>query len=162
MFNEITKNAIQKSVREAPGRESCTWWTPDRPGASRPLVGYKISPLLWDKVRRGFPRPRADRRAAADCRPRARNQGVHHRGILEHRRPPGGQEAPQLTAHLAKKNDENVEIPNEASAQAIVAAVDGVDYVVRSVVNKEKRRNPVPPFITRLCSRKPRANFALA
>src|SRR6185436_17113096 len=46
------------------------------------------------------------------------------------------------------KNDENVEIPNEASAQAIVAAVDGVDYVVRSVTNKEKRRNPVPPFIT--------------
>src|SRR5204863_9687296 len=54
----------------------------------------------------------------------------------------------QLTAHLAKKNNENVEIPNEASAQAIVAAVDGVDYIVRSVVNKEKRRNPVPPFIT--------------
>jgi DNA topoisomerase-1 len=53
-----------------------------------------------------------------------------------------------LTAHLAKKNNENVEIPNEAAAQAIVAAVDGVDYVVRSVVNKEKRRNPVPPFIT--------------
>src|SRR5213076_3396298 len=49
---------------------------------------------------------------------------------------------------LAKKNNENVEIPNEAAAQAIVAAVDGVDYVVRSVVNKEKRRNPVPPFIT--------------
>ncbi len=53
-----------------------------------------------------------------------------------------------MTAHLAKKNDENVEIPNEAEAEAIVAALDGADYVVQSVTNREKRRNPVPPFIT--------------
>src|SRR5262249_15761421 len=55
---------------------------------------------------------------------------------------------PQLSAHFIKKNGENLEIPNEASAQAIVTALDGVDYKVKSVGNKEKRRNPVPPFIT--------------
>jgi DNA topoisomerase-1 len=51
-------------------------------------------------------------------------------------------------AHLAKLNDQNVEIPNEAAAQTIVAVLDGAAYVVKSVTNREKRRNPVPPFIT--------------
>src|SRR5260370_1256255 len=55
---------------------------------------------------------------------------------------------PQLTAHLAKKNEENTEIPDQATADAIVKALEGVDYIVRSVTNREKRRNPVPPFIT--------------
>ncbi len=55
---------------------------------------------------------------------------------------------PQLSAHLAKKDGENVEIPNAIEAQAIVAALDGSDYVVKSVANREKRRHPVPPFIT--------------
>ncbi len=55
---------------------------------------------------------------------------------------------PQLSAHLAKKNEENVEISNQAEADAIVATLDGTNYVVRSVTNREKKRNPVPPFIT--------------
>jgi DNA topoisomerase-1 len=55
---------------------------------------------------------------------------------------------PQLSAHLAKKNEENVEIANQAEADAIVATLDGTSYVVKSVTNREKKRNPVPPFIT--------------
>src|SRR6202030_1560206 len=45
-------------------------------------------------------------------------------------------------------NEENVEIANQAEADSIVATLDGTNYVVRSVTNREKRRNPVPPFIT--------------
>src|SRR5262249_47998099 len=40
------------------------------------------------------------------------------------------------------------EIANETAAQAIVSAVEGADYIVKSVTNREKKRNPVPPFIT--------------
>src|SRR5208282_693509 len=39
-------------------------------------------------------------------------------------------------------------IAEEAGAKSIVDTLDGAAYVVKSVVNKEKRRNPVPPFIT--------------
>src|SRR5205085_6400667 len=42
----------------------------------------------------------------------------------------------------------NVDVANQAEADAIVATLDGADYTVRSVTNREKRRNPVPPFIT--------------
>src|SRR6476620_1811639 len=149
MFNEITKNAIQKAFEKP---MAVNLHLVDAQQARRVLdrlVGYKISPLLWDKVRRGLSAGRVqtvalrlivdrEREIRAFVKKEYWSIDVH----LAAKKPP------QLSAHLAKRNDQNVEIPNEAAAQAIVSAVDGVDYVVRSVVNKEKRRNPVPPFIT--------------
>jgi DNA topoisomerase-1 len=149
MFNEITKKAIEKAF-ETP--TAVNLHLVDAQQARRVLdrlVGYKISPLLWDKVRRGLSAGRVQTVALRLIVDREREikafQTREYWTIDTHL---AAKKPPQLTAHLAKKNNENVEIPNEAAAQAIVAAVDGVDYVVRSVVNKEKRRNPVPPFIT--------------
>ena len=149
MFNEITKNAIQKAF-EKPG--SVNLHLVDAQQARRildRLVGYKISPLLWDKVRRGLSAGRV--------------QTVALRLIVERERlikafvpreywtidaSLAAKKPPVLTAHLAKKNDENIEIPDEATAKSILDAVEGAAYVVKSVTNREKRRNPVPPFIT--------------
>jgi DNA topoisomerase-1 len=104
---------------------------------------------LWDKVRRGLSAGRVQTVALRLIVDREREiKAFITREYWSIDVNLAAKKPPQLTAHLAKKNDENVEIANEASAQAIVAAVDGVDYIVRSVVNKEKRRNPVPPFIT--------------
>jgi len=149
MFNEITKNAIQKAF-EKPA--AVNLHLVDAQQARRVLdrlVGYKISPLLWDKVRRGLSAGRVQTVALRLIVDREREiKAFITREYWSIDVNLAAKKPPQLTAHLAKKNDENVEIANEASAQAIVAAVDGVDYIVRSVVNKEKRRNPVPPFIT--------------
>ena len=63
MFNEITKNAIQKAF-EHPGEVNTH--LVDAQQARRVLdrlVGYKISPLLWDKVRRGLSAGRVDRKS---------------------------------------------------------------------------------------------------
>ncbi len=149
MFNEITKNAIQKAFEKP---TAVNLHLVDAQQARRVLdrlVGYKISPLLWDKVRRGLSAGRVQTVALRLIVDREREiKAFVTREYWSIDVNLAAKKPPQLTAHLAKKNDENVEIPNEASAQAIVAAVDGVDYIVRSVVNKEKRRNPVPPFIT--------------
>jgi DNA topoisomerase-1 len=149
MFNEITKNAIQKAFEKP---TAVNLHLVDAQQARRVLdrlVGYKISPLLWDKVRRGLSAGRVQTVALRLIVDREREIKAfltrEYWSIDVHL---AAKKPPQLSAHLAKKNDENVEIGNEAAAQAIVAAVEGVDYVVRSVVNKEKRRNPVPPFIT--------------
>jgi DNA topoisomerase-1 len=149
MFNEITKGAIQKAFEKP---SAVNLHLVDAQQARRildRLVGYKISPLLWDKVRRGLSAGRV--------------QTVALRLIVERERliraflkreywtldvNLAAKKPPQLTAHLAKKNDENVEIPNEAAAQSIMATIDGAAYVVKSVANREKRRHPVPPFIT--------------
>ncbi len=149
MFNEITKNAIQKAFEKP---LAVNLHLVDAQQARRVLdrlVGYKISPLLWDKVRRGLSAGRVQTVALRLIVDREKEiKAFQTREYWSIDVNLAAKKPPQLTAHLAKKNDENVEIANEAAAQAIVAAVDGADYIVRSVTNKEKRRNPVPPFIT--------------
>ncbi len=149
MFNEITKSAIQKAF-EKPA--AVNLHLVDAQQARRVLdrlVGYKISPLLWDKVRRGLSAGRVQTVALRLIVDREREirafQKREYWTIDAHL---AGKKPPQLSAHLAKKNNENVEIPNEASAQTIVTTLDGASYVVKSVTNREKRRNPVPPFTT--------------
>ncbi|MGD1093273.1 MAG: type I DNA topoisomerase [Bryobacteraceae bacterium] len=149
MFNEITKNAIQKAF-ETP--LAVNLHLVDAQQARRVLdrlVGYKISPLLWDKVRRGLSAGRVQTVALRLIVDREREIRAFQKreywtidvNLL-------AKKPPQLSAHLAKKNDENVEIPDEASSKSIVDTLDGAAYVVKSVTNREKRRNPVPPFIT--------------
>ncbi len=149
MFNEITKSAIQKAF-EKPLQVNLH--LVDAQQARRildRLVGYKISPLLWDKVRRGLSAGRVQTVALRIIVDREREiRAFQKREYWTIDVNLGAKKPPQLTAHLAKKNDENVEIADQAASDAIVKALEDTDYVVRSVANREKRRNPVPPFIT--------------
>ncbi len=147
MFNEITKNAIQKAFEKP---LSVNLHLVDAQQARRildRLVGYKISPLLWDKVRRGLSAGRVQTVALRLIVDREREIRAFIKREywtidvnLASKKP--------FSAHLAKRDSENVEIADEAGAKAIVDTLDGTAYVVKSVVNKEKRRHPVPPFIT--------------
>ena len=127
MFNEITKNAIQKAFEKP---MAVNLHLVDAQQARRVLdriVGYKISPLLWDKVRRGLSAGRVQTVALRLIVDREREiKAFQTREYWSIDVNLAAKKPPQLTAHLAKKNDENVEIANEASAQAIVSAVDGV------------------------------------
>src|ERR1700720_2994453 len=149
MFNEITANAIKKAF-EKPGSVNLN--LVDAQQARRildRLVGYKISPLLWDKVRRGLSAGRVQTVALRLIVDREREiRAFQKREYWTIDVNLGAKKPPQLSAHLAKKNDENVEIANQALADSIVATLDGATYTVRSVTNREKKRNPVPPFIT--------------
>jgi DNA topoisomerase-1 len=149
MFNEITKSAIQKAFEKP---LSVNLHLVDAQQARRildRLVGYKISPLLWDKVRRGLSAGRVQTVALRLIVDREREIRAFKKqeywtidvNLL-------AKKPPQLSAHLAKKNGENVEISNQAAADEIVQTLDGTAYTVKSVTNREKRRNPVPPFIT--------------
>jgi DNA topoisomerase I len=149
MFNEITKNAVQKAF-ETPLQVNVNLVHAQQ--ARRVLdrlVGYKISPLLWDKVRRGLSAGRV--------------QTVAVRVVVEREREIrafikeeywtldvdlNAKKAPVLTARLQKKNDETPVIANQETSDGIVADLGDTAYVVKSVGTKEKRRNPVAPFIT--------------
>ena len=149
MFNEITKKAVQKAF-EVPGQVNID--LVDAQQARRVLdrlVGYKISPLLWDKVRRGLSAGRV--------------QTVALRLVVEREREIraflkkeywtidvdlAAKKPPLLTARLIRQNDETPEVGAKEAADGIVAQLEGADYVVRSVGTREKKRNPVAPFIT--------------
>jgi DNA topoisomerase-1 len=149
MFNEITKKAVQKAF-EVPGQVNIA--LVDAQQARRVLdrlVGYKISPLLWDKVRRGLSAGRV--------------QTVALRLVVEREREIraflkkeywtidvdlAAKKPPLLTARLIKQNGETPEVGAKETADGIVAQIEGADYVVKSVGTREKKRNPVAPFIT--------------
>ncbi len=149
MFNEITQKAI-KAAFEHPTdlNENLVDAQQARRVLDR-LVGYKVSPILWDKVRRGLSAGRV--------------QTVALRVIVEREREIrafvpkeywtihallGASEPPSFEAKLIKRDGEEIEIPDEAEAQRILAAVDHASWTVANVTQKEKRRYAPPPFTT--------------
>ncbi len=149
MFNEITANAIRKAF-ERPGMVNVS--LVDAQQARRVLdrlVGYKISPLLWDKVRRGLSAGRVQTVALRLIVERERLVRAFEKREywtldvnLAARKPPA------FDARLARRDDVIPEIGNQAAADNLLAQLDGVKFTVRSVATREKRRNPVAPFIT--------------
>jgi DNA topoisomerase-1 len=149
MFNEITANAVRKAFEKPAAVNVNLVEAQQARRILDRLVGYKISPLLWDKVRRGLSAGRV--------------QTVALRLIVDREREIrafvpkeywtidvglAAKKPPLLTARLNKRNGENLEIGDGTSSQAIVEALEGASYVVDSVTTREKKRNPVPPFIT--------------
>ncbi|MEK7752771.1 MAG: DNA topoisomerase, partial [Acidobacteriota bacterium] len=125
MFNEITANAIRKAF-EHPGQVNAH--LVDAQQARRVLdrlVGYKISPLLWDKVRRGLSAGRVQTVALRLIVDREREiRAFEKREYWTIDVHLGAKKPPQLVARLAKRDDENVEIPDQAAADQVILDVD--------------------------------------
>src|SRR5713226_1634377 len=149
MFNEITPKAIRAAF-EHPGQIDAH--LVDAQQARRVLdrlVGYKISPLLWDKVRRGLSAGRVQTvalRLIVD-REREIRAFVPVEYWTIHALLAGG-EPPSFEAKLLKHKGEDIEVHTQAEADAIVAAAQSAAWQVTSVAQKEKRRFAPPPFTT--------------
>ena len=149
LFNEITPKAIRAAV-EKPGR--INQHVVDAQQARRildRLVGYQISPLLWDKVRRGISAGRVQTVALRMIVEREREvtsfTPEEYWSIIAKLE---GQAPPPFGARLVKIKGKNAEIRNQAEADHILQAVKKSEFIVESVSTKEKKRNPVPPFTT--------------
>jgi DNA topoisomerase-1 len=149
LFNEITPKAIRAAV-EKPGRINQN--IVDAQQARRildRLVGYQISPLLWDKVRRGISAGRVQTVALRMIVEREREvQAFTPEEYWSITAKLEGHEPPQFDARLAKVKGKTAEVKNQAEADHILQVAKNSDFLVESVVTKEKRRNPVPPFTT--------------
>src|SRR6266403_3078314 len=149
MFNEITKNAIQTAFEKP---LSVNLHLVDAQQARRildRLVGYKISPLLWDKVRRGLSAGRVQTVALRLIVEREQliKAFVPQEYWTIHAMLDAG-EPPVFEAKLSKYKGEDIEVGNQEAADKIVAAVSKAKWQVTSVAQKEKKRNPPPPFTT--------------
>src|SRR5688500_9306146 len=148
MFNEITKKAILEAVAH-PGEIDMDMV--DAQQARRVLdrlVGYKISPLLWDKVRRGLSAGRVQSVALKLICDREREieafvpeEYWHVTARLAADLPP------EFDARLLKRDGATVKIGNQAEADAALADLREASWVVSSVATKERKKNAVPPFI---------------
>src|ERR1700730_3477286 len=149
LHNEITKKAVLEALKH-PGIIDLKMV--DAQQARRVLdrlVGYKISPILWDKVRRGLSAGRVQSVALKLICDREKEIGKfvpeeywHLFAML------AGPQPPEFEARLVQKGDETIKVGNEEEAKNVLRDLDGAAFIVSSVATKERRRNAAPPFIT--------------
>ncbi|HEX9819771.1 MAG TPA: type I DNA topoisomerase [Methylomirabilota bacterium] len=148
-FNEITERAV-KAAFTRPGRIDLK--KVDAQQARRVLdrlVGYSLSPLLWDKIQRGLSAGRVQSVAVRLIVDRERQiqafvpgeyWTLHARLKAAH--------PPEFIATLREVAGEKAALANGEVTQALVGSLEGARFVVRSVTRGERKRNPAPPFIT--------------
>ncbi len=149
-FNEITKSAVQQAVKTPRDIDMKRVEAQQARRILDRIVGYKISPLLWKKVRKGLSAGRVQSVAV---------RLICEREALVQRFVP--KEFWKITALFSKKNKKQsfeslvfsksgkqIEIGDEASANAVLKDLEGAAYEVKEVRRKEQKRNPYPPFIT--------------
>jgi DNA topoisomerase-1 len=148
-FNEITKRAVQEAFEHPRDIDQNLVDAQQARRVLDRLVGYQVSPLLWDKVRRGLSAGRVQTVALRLIVEREREikafQKVEYWTIDAHL---AGPKPPAFDARFVGKGEEKVEVNNGEDAEKIRAALEMADWLVRTVDRKERRRNATPPFTT--------------
>ncbi len=149
MFNEITGRAI-KAAFEHPGKIDAK--KVDAQQARRVLdrlVGYKLSPLLWEKVRRGLSAGRVQSVALRLIVDREREiqafEAVEYWSLHARLQ---GQTPPEFVATLREVRGEKASLATGADTRALIDSLEGAAFTVRAVNRGERRRNAAAPFIT--------------
>ena len=148
-FNEITEKAVTEAIKNP---RKINMNLVDAQQARRildRLVGYKLSPLLWRKVRRGLSAGRVQSVAVRLVVDRERE--IEAFKIVEYWSITAaleGKEPPPFDAKLFHIDGEKAEIKNESESTSIVNALEGKSFTVKKIEKKKRRRSPAPPFIT--------------
>ncbi len=149
-FNEITQRAVREAFEHPRQIDRNLVDAQQARRVLDRLVGYQVSPLLWDKVRRGLSAGRVQTVALRLIVEREREIKAFEKkeywtidANLAANKPPAFD-----ARFVGKGLEEKVEIPNGEEAEKIRAFVEKADWLVRSVDKKERRRNAAPPFTT--------------
>jgi DNA topoisomerase-1 len=154
LFNEITKRAVQEALKHPQELDRDLFEAQQTRRILDRLVGYQISPLLWQKVRRGLSAGRVQSVAVRIVCEREREiqafQRVEYWSITAQL---DGREPPTFAARLVrigerKLDPEQFRLADGAAAGALVERLRGATWRVDAVERKERRRFPTPPFIT--------------
>ncbi|KPJ99666.1 MAG: DNA topoisomerase I [Desulfobacterales bacterium SG8_35] len=149
LFHELTQKAIRAAIDNATSINQSKFQAQQARRILDRLVGYQISPLLWEKVRRGLSAGRVqsvavrmicDRESEID-----KFTPVEYWTIsvkLE------GKNPPPFIAKLDRISGRKAKVENEEQASAIVTTLKKAEHTVTAVDKKERKRYPSPPFIT--------------
>src|SRR6187397_2039840 len=148
-FNEITKKAVQDALNHPRAIDEKMVAAQRARRVLDRLVGYKISPLLWDKVRRGLSAGRVQSVALKLVCDREREIEAfvpeEYWNIFDRL---AGPQPPEFEAKLLKKGADTIRVGNEEQSKSVLADLERSSWVVSSVTTKERKRHAPPPFIT--------------
>ena len=149
-FNEITKNVVRNSIENPRSLDMDLVNAQQARRILDRIVGYKLSPLLWKKIRRGLSAGRV--------------QSVASRMVVDRENEIRGfvpeeywilsvdlslvKKKGLFTAVFYGNEQKKIELTNENEVKTVVDAVQKAPFSVRSVKRADKKRSPSPPFIT--------------
>lgn len=151
LFNEITKPAVLKAMENPSDLNQDRYESQQARRILDRLVGYKISPLLWAKVRRGLSAGRVQSVAVRMVVEREKEIRAFQPLAYWEINAKLESSNRDLVARLSKIKGERVErtaINSESWAQQIVQACRDGQWRIESVQRKERQVRPYPPFIT--------------
>lgn len=148
LFNEITKKAVQEALKKPLDIDQNKFESQQARRILDRLVGYQISPVLWDKVRRGLSAGRVQSVALRLVVEREKEilaftaeEYWSIQALLE-------SEGEKFLAKVHKKNKKKLEIKNKSEADEVVKDLKVASYKITNIDKSERKRNPLPPFIT--------------
>uniref|UniRef100_UPI003FF0EB37 type I DNA topoisomerase n=1 Tax=Gemmiger sp. TaxID=2049027 RepID=UPI003FF0EB37 len=150
-FDEITKKGVKEGMAHPRAINIDLFNAQQARRELDRLVGYKLSPFLWRKVRKGLSAGRVQSVAVRLIRDREieienfKPDEYWNIDALLHAQ---GDKS-EFTARLAATADgKKLTVTNKVQADGILAALDGKDYTITKIEKGKRRRQPAPPFIT--------------
>ena len=149
LFNDLTKKTILEAMNSPLELDVNKYEAQQTRRILDRLVGYKISPILWDKVKRGLSAGRVQSvavRIICDREEKIRKfvsqEYWHITAQLE------GKNPPPFEARLTKTEGKKANIANESQSSEILEYLKAVPFIVAKQEKKEVKRSPLPPFTT--------------
>jgi len=149
-FNEITKSAVTEALQHPRDLDENLFEAQQARRILDRLVGYKLSPLLWTKVKRNLSAGRVQSVAVRLICDREREIEAfvpEEYWSLTARLTKQTEEKP-FSAKLVEKDGAKIELHTEEETRRVLSELDGVAWIVRDIKVKEQKRNPAAPFIT--------------
>ncbi|WP_339170381.1 type I DNA topoisomerase [Anoxybacillus sp. FSL W8-1294] len=148
VFNEITKDAIKQSFEQPRAINMHLVHAQQARRVLDRLVGYNISPLLWKKVKKGLSAGRVQSvalRLIIDREKEIQSFQPEEYWTIQGTFMKGND---TFEAQFYRLDSETFDLKTEQDVQHVLSHIQGNEFVVTAVTKKERKRNPVAPFIT--------------
>ena len=149
-FNEITKTAVQKAIKEPRQIDINLVNAQQARRVLDRIVGYKISPVLWKKVRKGLSAGRVQSVAVKLIVDREKEIEdfipEEYWNIIAKLLDEKSKK--EFEAKLVGKNNKKLEIHSKEEVDEILDNIKDAKFIVKDVKKGERKRNPAPPFTT--------------